>query len=105
MRKSPTASPSLSASRWCSEPRIRRPPLLARILWLTGFPDQASVAAREAVETARNSGRSFPICYALTQAGVPVALWTGDRDEARRMTDLLVAHGKGVPRIDQWSIC
>ena len=78
---------------------------LARILWLTGFPDQAVAAAREAVATAQNSGRSFPICYALTQAGVPVALWTGDTDEARHMADLLVAHGKGDPRIDQWSIC
>ncbi len=78
---------------------------LARILWLSGFPDQASAAAREAVEIARASGRSFPICYALTQAGVPVALWTGDRDEARHMADLLIAHGRGVPRIDQWSTC
>jgi len=78
---------------------------LARILWLTGFPDQAMAAAREAVATARNSGRSFPICYALTQAGVPVALWTGDADEARHMADLLAAHAAGVQRAEQWHIC
>ena len=42
---------------------------LARILWLTGFPDQARAAAQEAVAAAQSSGRSFPICYALTQAG------------------------------------
>ncbi len=77
---------------------------LARILWLTGFPDQAVAAAREAVATARNSGRSFPICYAVTQAGAPVALWTGDMGEARHMTDLLVAHGSGQ-RMEQWCVC
>ena len=77
---------------------------LARILWLTGFPDQAVATAREAVATARNNGRSFPICYAVMQAGLPVALWTGGKDEARRMAELLVAHGAGVLRMEQWSV-
>ena len=78
---------------------------LARILWLTGLPDQAVVAARGAVTAARNSGRSFPICYAVTQAGLPVALWTGDLDEARRQAVLLVTHAVGNHRMEQWGLC
>ena len=78
---------------------------LARILWLSGFPDQATVAAKEAVAVARNSGRSFPICYAVTQAGLPVALWTGDLAEARRQTDLLVGHAVDNQRMEQWGVC
>jgi hypothetical protein len=78
---------------------------LARILWLMGFPDQAMVAAREAVAAARNGGRSFPICYAVAQAGLPVAVWTGDLDEARHQPDLLLVHGVGYPRWQQWGLC
>ena len=78
---------------------------LARILWLSGFPDQALIAAREAVEIASSSGRSFPICYAVAQAGLPIALWTGAVDEARRQADLLVAHGVGIQRAEQWGLC
>ena len=78
---------------------------LARILWLTGFPDQAVAAAREAVASARSSGRSFPICYAVGQGGAPVAFWTGDLGEARHMTDLLAAHAVGNPRMTEWTVC
>lgn len=78
---------------------------LARILWLIGFPDQAAVAARQAVADALNNGSPFPICYAVTQAGLPVALWTGDLVEARRQADLLVAHCVGNQRMQQWGIC
>jgi predicted ATPase len=78
---------------------------LARILWMSGFPDQAMVAAREAVSAALNNSRSFPICYAVVHAGLPVALWTGDLDEARRMVDLVLVHGVGNQRMEQWGHC
>ena len=78
---------------------------LARILWLSGFPDQAMVAARAAVAVARNSLHSFPVCYAVAQAGIPVALWTGDMQEARFQADLFAAHGVGSQRMEQWGIC
>jgi predicted ATPase/DNA-binding winged helix-turn-helix (wHTH) protein len=78
---------------------------LARILWLSGFPDQASVAARDAVAAALNSLRSFPICYVVAQSGLPVALWTGAVDEARRLANLLVVHAVGNPRMEQAGQC
>jgi predicted ATPase/DNA-binding winged helix-turn-helix (wHTH) protein len=74
--------------------------LLARILWLSGFPDQARVAANEAVAAAAKSGHSFSICHAVAQAGLPVALWTGDVGEARHLLDLLIAHAGGIPRME-----
>jgi hypothetical protein len=51
--------------------------------------------SRTTVVSARNSGRALPICFAVAMSGVPVALWTGDRGEARRKADLLVAHAVG----------
>jgi predicted ATPase/DNA-binding winged helix-turn-helix (wHTH) protein len=78
---------------------------LARILWLIGLPDQAMRMVKQALATAEASGRAFPICYVLTQAGLPIALWTGDMDEARRLTDLLAAHAEGNRRMQLWTLC
>jgi predicted ATPase/DNA-binding winged helix-turn-helix (wHTH) protein len=74
--------------------------LLARILWLTGFPDQAKVAANEAVVAAAKSGNSYSVCYAIAVCGLPVALWTGDLGEAQRLFDLFAAHASGLPRME-----
>jgi predicted ATPase/DNA-binding winged helix-turn-helix (wHTH) protein len=74
--------------------------LLARILWLTGFPEQARAAANEAVAAAAKSGHSFSLCYAVSLAGLPVALWMGDMGEARRLLDLLIAHAGGIQRME-----
>jgi predicted ATPase/DNA-binding winged helix-turn-helix (wHTH) protein len=74
--------------------------LLARTLWLSGFPYQAKVAMNEAVAAAQESGHSFSVCYAVTFAGLPVALWTGDLGEARRHLDLLVANASGIQRME-----
>jgi len=74
---------------------------LARVLWLSGFPNQAKVAANEAVAAAAKSGRVFSLCHAITLAGLPVALWTGDMGEARRLFDLFAAHAGGIPRMEQ----
>jgi predicted ATPase/DNA-binding winged helix-turn-helix (wHTH) protein len=74
--------------------------LLARVLWLSGFPDQAIEATADAMAAARKIGHPFVIPYAVTFAGLPVALWTGDMAEARRQLDLLVDHAGGVQRME-----
>jgi predicted ATPase len=73
--------------------------LLARVLWLSGFPDQAIEVAAEAMTAARQIGHPFTICYAISVAGLPVALWTGDMEEARRQLDLLAANVGGNQRM------
>jgi predicted ATPase/DNA-binding winged helix-turn-helix (wHTH) protein len=73
---------------------------LARILWLSGFPDQAKAAASQAVAAAVKSGNAFSLCYAISVGGLPVALWTGDSGEAWRLFDLFVAHARGIPRME-----
>ncbi len=78
---------------------------MARILWLLGFPQQAMEAASAAMTAARNTGHSFPVVYAVTFAGFPMALWTGAPEEARRHADLLAAHTAGNPRAEQWELC
>jgi len=78
---------------------------LARILWLQGFPDQATVAAIDAITAARKSGHSYALVYALAFGSVPIALWTGDTAEAGRLIELLIAHSTGNQRTEQWVRC
>ena len=75
--------------------------LLARVLWLKGFPDQAKVAAIEAVAAATKIGHAFSVCYAITLGALQVTLWAGDRNEARHLLELLVAHADGIPRMER----
>jgi predicted ATPase/DNA-binding winged helix-turn-helix (wHTH) protein len=78
---------------------------LARILWLQGLPDQAMVAAIDAITAARKSGHSYAMVYALAFGSVPIALWTGDIAEAGRLIELLIAHSAGNQRTEQWGRC
>ncbi len=74
--------------------------LLARVLWLSGLPDQAIEAAAEAMAAARKIGHPFTISYGVTFAGLPVALCTGDMAEAPRQLDLLAARAGGIRRME-----
>jgi hypothetical protein len=83
--------------------------LTARIQWLQGFPEQAAVSAREAVESALRIKHVLSLGYAICMGGCPVALWSGDLSEARRCIDLLTEYaaknglystwGKGFERV------
>ena len=84
------------------ETRVAMLALLARI---RGFPDQATTAAAAAIAGAGESRHSFSIAYALTFAGLPVALWTGALDEARRQVDMLAAHAAGNRNMENWRLC
>jgi hypothetical protein len=76
--------------------------VLARILWLSGLPDQAKAAAIEAVAAAEDGGNSsFSLCYVIGQGALPVALWTGDLAGAQRLLDMFIVHGSGNPRLEQ----
>ncbi len=78
---------------------------MARILWLLGLPQQAMEAVAAATAAAQETGHAFPIIYAVTFAGFPVALWAGALEEARRQVDLLAAHATGNHRAEQWKNC
>jgi predicted ATPase/DNA-binding winged helix-turn-helix (wHTH) protein len=79
--------------------------LMARILWLQGFPEQAVAAARQAVDAALGTKHVLSLGYALCMAGCPVALWTGDLSEARRCTDLLAEYAARNGLYSSWGRC
>jgi predicted ATPase len=66
--------------------------LLARILWLQGFPDQAMRAAESSIRDARAANHVTSLCYALAHAACPIALWTGDLTAAESYVGTLLDH-------------
>ena len=58
--------------------------VLARNLWMLGYPHQALVMASEAVQEADDLNRPFTLCYVLNDS-VVVALETGDWQRAEEL--------------------
>jgi predicted ATPase/DNA-binding winged helix-turn-helix (wHTH) protein len=63
---------------------------LSRILWMQGYPDQATSVAAEGVAIAETLGYPPPLCHILVYAACPIAFWTGDVASARRYVTLLL---------------
>jgi predicted ATPase len=65
---------------------------LARVLWLQGFPDQATRAAHSSVEDAHAANHTISLCVALAYAACPLALLTGDLAAAEHYSTMLLDH-------------
>jgi predicted ATPase len=74
--------------------------LLARSLWLQGFPDQAVHVANECLDHAV-SDSPFARCQALALAACPVAFWRGDNDATRRVVTALLTEADRY-RLGHW---
>jgi predicted ATPase len=66
--------------------------ILAVILWLQGFPDQAVRTVQRTIERARASDHAISLCYTLARAACPVALWVGDLAAAECYVSMLLDH-------------
>ena len=71
----------------------------ARAHWLRGFPDQAVMVAREAIDIATKLDHSFSIGYAIFTSGCPVSLWTGDLNEAQDRIEALDGQASWAERL------
>jgi predicted ATPase len=80
------------AIRFVWDQRVAGEMVLAVLLWLQGFPDQAMRTARRTIESARARDHTISLCYALSTAACPVALWVGDLPAAERYVSMLVDH-------------
>ena len=59
--------------------------VLAHVLWVQGYPDQAMRAVRAAVEEARHLQHPNTLCSALAYGGCALSLRTGDLETAGRL--------------------
>jgi hypothetical protein len=60
--KQPQHIGSTSSIGFQIETPIAMAALLARILWLQGWPDQAATVAQEAIDAARRAEHMFALC-------------------------------------------
>jgi predicted ATPase/DNA-binding winged helix-turn-helix (wHTH) protein len=77
------------------------PSLLARSLWLRGFPDQAMAALNDAVDAARRADHWFSLYYTICLAGCPLTLWTGDLAQTEAYLNMTVNSAAN----DRWVGC
>jgi predicted ATPase len=72
------------------ELRVSMRVVLARALWMQGFPERAAAMAREALEQARTDS-PLAQCQAITMGALVVALWSGDDETAQALANQLIA--------------
>jgi predicted ATPase len=65
--------------------------ILARVLWLQGFVEQASHLAQASFNEAQATDQKLTLCYALGEAVCPVALMTGDLATAELSIAMLIS--------------
>ena len=80
------------AIRFMWDQRLAGDMVLAVILWLQGFPDQAMRTARKTIESAQARDHTISLCYTLARAACPVALWVGDLAAAECYVSMLLDH-------------
>jgi predicted ATPase len=78
--------------RFVWDQRVAGEIILAVILWLQGFPDQAVGTVQRTIERARASDHAISLCYTLARAACPVALWVGDLAAAECYVSMLLDH-------------
>jgi predicted ATPase/DNA-binding winged helix-turn-helix (wHTH) protein len=83
---------SHEAIRFQSDQRVAACNYLARILWLQGFPDEATRTAKDAVDEACEINHAVSLCYALAHAACSIMLWVGDLAAAERYIVMLLDH-------------
>jgi predicted ATPase/DNA-binding winged helix-turn-helix (wHTH) protein len=76
--------------RFVWDQRVAGEIVLAVILWLQGFPDQAIGTVQRTIERARASDHAISLCYTLARAACPVALWVGDLAAAECYVSMLL---------------
>jgi predicted ATPase len=66
----------------------------SRILWLIGKADDAMVVAEECLARGLAVDHAQSLCWAITFNLCPVAIWSGDTENAKRFTAVAVAQSE-----------
>ena len=76
----------------------------SRILWIIGRADDAMVAAEECLARGLAVDHAQSLCWAITFNLCPVAIWSGDTENANRFTAIAMAHSeKTFEHWNEWA--
>jgi predicted ATPase/DNA-binding winged helix-turn-helix (wHTH) protein len=76
--------------RFQFDPWITARMRLAVILWLQGYPDQATRTVESSIKDALSINHAVTLCNAFAQGACPIALLTGDLETAERSVTILL---------------
>lgn len=81
--------------------------MMARVLWMQGFLDQAARMASDALDEALAADQKLSVCSVFAQAVCPIAIMSGNTAEARRTVAELVAFATRyeLPYWRRWGSC
>jgi predicted ATPase len=85
--EAPVHSTKLNVACFGDLDRVAKP-ILARNLWVLGYPDQAALEAAAAVQEAGDRNNPFTLCYVLMSC-ITVALDTGNWQRAEELIERL----------------
>jgi predicted ATPase/DNA-binding winged helix-turn-helix (wHTH) protein len=94
-------------SRFHFDQRVLARAVLARVLWVQGFPEQATSVARANLDEAIAGGHRLSICYALAEAACPVVLMSGELALAEQSIATLIdlATSRALTFWGSWGRC
>jgi predicted ATPase len=87
--------------------RVLAGAILARVLWLLGYPDKAAATAKACCAEAAQLSHRLSQCYAHAISAFPLACLTGNVAAARQALDVCigVASENHLPFYQSWSQC
>jgi len=87
--------------RFRFDQRVTARIMLARVLWLQGFADQAMRHVESNIEHALSINHTLSLCNALALAACPIALLAGELSAADRFIAMLLYHAE-KHTLDVW---
>jgi predicted ATPase/DNA-binding winged helix-turn-helix (wHTH) protein len=94
LRTGPTPPPASHA--YDIDHGIAARAILARTLWLRGYPEDAKAVAEQCIEEAMQRGHEQSTCWAITFNLCPVAIWRGDFRQAETLIGMLLERSQEV---------
>jgi predicted ATPase/DNA-binding winged helix-turn-helix (wHTH) protein len=96
LRSGPAAIPRVALHAYEIDDRIAARAILARTLWLRGYPDDAKTVAEQCIAEALHVGHEQSTCWAIAFNLCPVAIWRGDFGQAETLVSILLERSQQV---------
>jgi predicted ATPase/DNA-binding winged helix-turn-helix (wHTH) protein len=96
LRSDRGATPRIALHAYQMDDSIAARAILARILWLRGYPDDAKAVAEQCIAEAIQVGHGQTICWAIAFNLCPVAIWCGDFGQADALVSILLERSQQV---------
>jgi hypothetical protein len=105
LRPNRAAIPRVSLHAYEIDDWVAARAILARILWLRGYSDDAKAVAEQCIAEAMQVGHLQSTCWAIAFNLCPVAIWRGDFGQAEALVGILLERSQQVfQHYHEWAL-